>query len=157
MTYSCGVRSSIPGVDCDTRDRDAMNAAIMAELAARRREELDRGITLVGPHRDDVALSLGDFPAKGYASHGESWSVALAMRLAAFDLLSSDGDVPVLILDDVFAELDATRRTHLAERVSGGPQVLVTAAVGVDVPIEMTGAWFDVIEGTVTPRDRQPQ
>lgn len=157
MTYSCGVRSSIPGVDCDTRDRDAMNAAIMAELAARRREELDRGITLVGPHRDDVALSLGDFPAKGYASHGESWSVALAMRLAAFDLLSSDGDVPVLILDDVFAELDATRRAHLAERVSGGPQVLVTAAVGVDVPIEMTGAWFDVIEGTVTPRDRQPQ
>lgn len=157
MAYSCGVPSSIPGVDCDTRDRDAMSAAIMAALAARRREELDRGITLVGPHRDDVTLSLGGFPAKGYASHGESWSVALAMRLASFDLLSSEGDVPVLILDDVFAELDAIRRAHLAQRVCDGPQVLVTAAVGVDVPIEMTGAWFDVVEGTVTPRDRQPQ
>ena len=95
----------------------------------RRDDELDRGVTLVGPHRDDLVLSLGPMPAKGYASHGESWSFALALRLAAFELLRADGDDPVLILDDVFAELDDLRRTRLAELVAETEQVLVTAAV----------------------------
>jgi DNA replication and repair protein RecF len=118
---------------------------------------LDRGITLVGPHRDEMTLELssssGDtMPAKGYASHGESWSYALALRLAAYDLLRGDGSEggePVLILDDVFAELDATRRRRLAERVSGADQVLITAAVDADVPPELAGQKFRVAENEV--------
>jgi DNA replication and repair protein RecF len=95
-------------------------------------------------------LTLGELPAKGYASHGESWSVALALRLAAYDLLRSDGGEPVLILDDVFAELDESRRTQLAEVVAPAEQVLVTAAVAADVPEALAGARFDVEGGRVT-------
>ena len=127
--------------------------ALLSEMARRRKEELDRGITLVGPHRDDLDMVLGDAPLKGYASHGESWSAALSLRLAAYDLLTSESGAPVLVLDDVFAELDARRRAHLAERVADAPQVLITAAVAEDVPAAMSGAWFDVVEGTVTRRD----
>jgi DNA replication and repair protein RecF len=105
---------------------------------------------LVGPHRDDVVLSLGDLPVKGYASHGESWSFALALRLAAYDVLRADGDDPILILDDVFAELDSTRRDHLAKLVATAEQVLVTAAVGDDVPELLAGARFEVAGGEVT-------
>jgi DNA replication and repair protein RecF len=100
-----------------------------------RSAEIERGISLVGPHRDDVVLSLGDLPAKGYASHGESWSFALGLKLAAYRLLRRDlGDDPVLVLDDVFAELDSGRRERLAELVGDCEQVLITAAVGADVP-----------------------
>lgn len=127
--------------------------ALLSEMARRRKEELDRGITLVGPHRDDLDMTLGAAPVKGYASHGESWSAALALRLAAYDLLTAESGAPVLVLDDVFAELDARRRAHLAERVADAPQVLITAAVGEDVPSAMSGAWYDVIEGAVTRRD----
>ena len=95
---------------------------------------MQRGITLVGPHRDELALAVGTLPVKGYASHGESWSFALALRLASYDLLRADGDDPILILDDVFAELDTDRRDRLAELVAGAEQVLVTAAVAEDVP-----------------------
>ncbi len=105
-------------------------------LAARRSAELDRGLTLVGPHRDDLLLRIRGLPVKGYASHGESWSVALALRLASAELLRADsrlGD-PVLILDDVFAELDADRRARLAQLAGGYEQVVVTAAVAEDVP-----------------------
>ena len=99
-------------------------------MAGLREAELERGISLVGPHRDDLVLALGPMPAKGYASHGESWSYALALRLASYELLRSDlGEDPVLVLDDVFAELDAGRRERLAELVAGAEQVLVTAAV----------------------------
>jgi len=134
-----------------TRDREALRAAVLERIAERRREELDRGITLVGPHRDDLQILLGANPAKGYASHGESWSVALALRLAAFDLLRADGIDPVLILDDVFAELDRTRRERLAERVQDATQVLITAAVDADVPEVLQGARMIVREGSVTP------
>ena len=103
-------------------------------MGERRSEEIARGISLVGPHRDDVALSLGPMPAKGYASHGESWSLALALRLGSFHLLRADGVEPVLVLDDVFAELDAVRRERLARAVGAAEQVLVTAAVDDDVP-----------------------
>ena len=127
--------------------------ALLSEMGRRRKEELDRGITLVGPHRDDLDMVLGDAPVKGYASHGESWSAALSLRLAAYDLLTAESGAPVLVLDDVFAELDARRRAHLAERVAGAPQVLITAAVADDVPPAMSGTWFDVVEGTVTRRD----
>ena len=126
--------------------------ALLSEMSRRRKEELDRGVTLVGPHRDDLDMVLGDAPVKGYASHGESWSAALALRLAAYDLLTTESGAPVLVLDDVFAELDARRRAHLAERVSNAPQVLITAAVADDVPAAMSAAWYDVLEGTVTPR-----
>jgi DNA replication and repair protein RecF len=155
-------QSLVPGSDTITMayrsvvdDVDAadVTAALLSEMERRRKDELDRGITLVGPHRDDLLMTLGDAPIKGYASHGESWSAALALRLASYDLLSDETGAPVLVLDDVFAELDARRRAHLAERVAGAPQVLITAAVAEDVPATMSGSWFDVVSGTVTRRE----
>ena len=117
-----------------SRDSAVLEAAMLAELGRRRKEEIDRGVTLVGPHRDDLALMLGDQPAKGYASHGETWSFALALHLAEYQLLAAGGSDPVLILDDVFAELDAARRERLVHVAAGAEQVLVTAAVGDDLP-----------------------
>jgi DNA replication and repair protein RecF len=111
-----------------------LERALLAALAARRSAELERGVCLVGPHRDDLELMLGDQPAKGFASHGESWSMALALRLASYELLRTDGTEPVLLLDDVFAELDTTRRQALAGVAAGAEQVLVTAAVPEDIP-----------------------
>jgi len=119
-------------------------------LAMVRGEELERGVCLVGPHRDDLELRIGGLPARGYASHGESWSLALALRLSAFETLRGGGDDPVLLLDDVFAELDTGRRERLAGLVAGAEQVLVTAAVPADVPAALHGARFDVGGGTVT-------
>jgi DNA replication and repair protein RecF len=142
--------SSLPDDALATTDRDVLAAALAAAVAAQRDAELDRGVTLVGPHRDELTLTLGDLPAKGYASHGESWSFALALRLAAYDLLRSDGGEPVLILDDVFAELDASRREQLADVVATAEQVLVTAAVAADVPEQLSGARFDVAGGEVS-------
>lgn len=113
-----------------------LQAALLAECARRRDAELDRGMSLVGPHRDDLELRLGDQPAKGFASHGESWSMALALRLAGYELLRGEGSEPVLLLDDVFAELDTSRRRALAEVASGAEQVLITAAVGEDIPAD---------------------
>jgi DNA replication and repair protein RecF len=132
-------------------DREALAAALLAEVERRRDEEVDRGISLVGPHRDDLTLMLGPLPVKGYASHGESWSMALALRLASYDLLRAAGDDPILILDDVFAELDTDRRERLAELVAGAEQVLVTAAVPEDVPSALAGARVDVVDGKVLP------
>ena len=123
-----------------------------AKLAQIRQNELDRGITMVGPHRDDLVLMLSDLPAKGYASHGESWSFALGLRLASISLLRSEtrsGD-PILILDDVFAELDAGRRSRLAELVANNEQVIITAAVGEDVPAELKARLFEVAAGEVS-------
>ncbi|MEP9384204.1 DNA replication/repair protein RecF [Nocardioides sp. KR10-350] len=136
-------------------ERREIAEAILAEVGRRQRDELDRGVSLVGPHRDDLVLSLGHgpgeerLPVKGYASHGESWSFALALRLASYDLLRADGDDPILVLDDVFAELDAGRRQQLAELVSGAEQVLVTAAVPEDVPEALIGARYRVGDGEV--------
>ncbi|WP_066947178.1 DNA replication/repair protein RecF [Streptomyces lushanensis] len=129
--------------------RDELYAQLLAALAGVRKQEIERGVTLVGPHRDDLVLNLGRMPAKGYASHGESWSYALALRLASYDLLRAEGNEPVLVLDDVFAELDARRRERLAELVVPGEQVLVTAAVDDDVPGVLAGARFMVAEGAV--------
>ena len=122
-----------------------------AKLARVRSKELERGITLVGPHRDDLVLLLSNLPAKGYASHGESWSYALALRLASIQLLKAEtrsGD-PILILDDVFAELDAGRRSRLAELVRNNEQVLITAAVAEDVPAELQAKVFHVKAGVI--------
>jgi len=122
--------------------------ALEAALARRRDAELKRGVCLVGPHRDDLELNLGDQPAKGFASHGESWSMALALRLAAYELLRTDGGEPVLILDDVFAELDNSRRRALAAAAAGAEQVLVTAAVAEDIPAD-----WDATRIGITLRD----
>jgi DNA replication and repair protein RecF len=134
-------------------DRPFLAARLLEGLAEKRSQELERGISLVGPHRDDLVLSIGGLPARGYASHGESWSLALALRLAGYELLRTDDEAdaePVLILDDVFAELDAGRRERLAAVVAGAEQVLVTAAVGEDVPAALSGARYDVRAGAVT-------
>jgi DNA replication and repair protein RecF len=140
-----------PSLDLgEATERADLVGLLLAEVARRRDEELDRGLTLVGPHRDDLLLGLGSLPTRGYSSHGESWSFALALKLAAFDLLRADGDDPVLILDDVFAELDDLRRQRLAALVGDAEQVLVTAAVPADVPPGLTSQRFDVRDATVT-------
>jgi DNA replication and repair protein RecF len=129
---------------------DELAAAMRERVAERRGDELDRGMTLVGPHRDDLVLHLGPAQAKGFASHGESWSLALALKLATFALLRADGEDPVLILDDVFATLDAQRRAALAAVARSAEQTLITAAVLEDVPAELHGARVRVGEGAVT-------
>ncbi|MCX4963416.1 DNA replication/repair protein RecF [Streptomyces sp. NBC_00654] len=129
--------------------REELYEQLMAALAGVRKQEIERGVTLVGPHRDDLVLGLRGMPAKGYASHGESWSYALALRLASYELLRSEGNEPVLVLDDVFAELDARRRERLAELVAPGEQVLVTAAVEDDVPGVLAGTRYAVTAGEV--------
>jgi len=141
----------LPNVSSESMTQTDLVIAMKEKLQERQQDELDRGLTLVGPHRDDMEVTIGELPAKGYASHGESWSVALALKLASFDLLkatSPAGD-PVLILDDVFAELDAARRNQLILRVKNVEQVLITAAVMEDVPKELVGNKLFVNNGKV--------
>jgi len=149
MVYRCSFPAHT-GADQPGADQVELEQRLLAELERRRGDELDRGISLVGPHRDDLVLSLGDLPVKGYASHGESWSFALALRLASYDLMRSAGDDPILVLDDVFAELDTGRRQQLAELVGDAEQVLVTAAVAADVPEALRGTRYTVAGGAVT-------
>ncbi|MEV6150281.1 DNA replication/repair protein RecF [Nonomuraea sp. NPDC052129] len=156
-TGTDAAEDEVPG-ETGSSDTQTLSTDLGKTLEERLRErllevraaELERGVTLVGPHRDDLILGLGELPARGYASHGESWSFALALRLAAYDLLRAEGGDPVLILDDVFAELDSQRRRRLSEIVAPAEQVLITAAVADDVPGELIGARFDVAEGSVT-------
>jgi DNA replication and repair protein RecF len=131
-----------------TDSAELFEAALLDALARRRDAELERGVCLVGPHRDDLELRLGDEVAKGFASHGESWSMALALRLAAYELLRADGGDPVLLLDDVFAELDNARRQALANVAASAEQVLVTAAVNEDIPAD-----WDARRIEITMRD----
>ena len=144
--------------ECDDQDEAthgervrAAEQALREALLEVRASELDRGVCLAGPHRDELELSVRGLPARGYASHGESWSLALALRLASFGLLRAGREDPVLILDDVFAELDAGRRDRLATLVAEAEQVLVTAAVPEDIPSLLTGAHFRVCAGTLAP------
>lgn len=135
---------------------ELVEAQLLEAMGRLRPREIERGVCLVGPHRDDLVLTLADLPAKGYASHGESWSFALALRLASWSVLTAGGlqggpdDEPVLILDDVFAELDARRRERLAELVAPARQVLITAAVAADVPEPLAGGRVDVMAGEVS-------
>lgn len=150
MRYNSSLGAALP----DTAEPDAalLEAALLAELARMRSAELERGVNLVGPHRDDLDLGLGDLSLRGYASHGESWSSALALRLGSYELLRSDypaGAEPVLVLDDVFAELDAGRREQLALVAGKAEQAVITAAVPSDVPDQLQGARFDVHDGQV--------
>ena len=144
-----GYRPSLP-LDDPVPDRATLEAALLDALRQARRSEIDRGVTLVGPHRDELALQLGPLPVKGYASHGESWSYALALRLAGYELLRADGIEPVLVLDDVFAELDTGRRDRLAGLVGTASQLLVTCAVPEDVPQALRGVPYQVTEGRVS-------
>jgi DNA replication and repair protein RecF len=133
---------------------EQLRTEILAALEEARPREIERGVSLVGPHRDDVLLTLGELPAKGYASHGESWSFALGLKLAAYQLLRHDlGEDPVLVLDDVFAELDSGRRERLAAMVGDCEQVLITAAVDADVPASLDGQTYAVTLGEVRPRE----
>ncbi len=152
--YACSFDADAPG---DAVEEEALAAAMLAALRAKRVQEIERGVTLSGPHRDDLTITLGGLPAKGYASHGESWSCALSLRLASYDLLTHDDGPdadpdgePVLILDDVFAELDSGRRAALAARLRHASQVLITAAVAQDVPEELHGAVIEVADGMLT-------
>ncbi|MGO1561001.1 MAG: hypothetical protein ACTHW7_04160, partial [Actinomycetaceae bacterium] len=151
-------RAAFEALESDLTDVDRNAERLLAALQEARSKEVERGVCLVGPHRDDLALALGTMPARGYASHGESWSYALALRLASWRVLrdaaeeTGVGD-PVLVLDDVFAELDSRRRKRLATMVAEAEQVFLTAAVDEDVPDELGGARVDVSAGSAVPRE----
>lgn len=155
LEWALSVRGGDPeeGTDAATTDSTGdISQLFRASLAAKRTQELERGLTLTGPHRDDLILRVRDLPVKGYASHGESWSVALALRLASAELLRNEspaGD-PVLILDDVFAELDADRRQRLASLTAGYEQVVVTAAVEEDIPEALHRHVVRIHAGTIS-------
>ncbi|VEH81480.1 Recombination protein F [Corynebacterium kutscheri] len=133
-------------------DIEVIEAMMLSELGAKRQREIERGGSLVGPHRDDLDLLLGNYPAKGFASHGETWSMALSLRLAEFELVRSDGTDPILILDDVFSELDAQRREKLVALAASAEQVLITAAVAGDLPVNLTSG-TQLITHTVRVKD----
>jgi DNA replication and repair protein RecF len=136
----------------DTTCKEEISGLFQKKLSLLRQKELERGITLVGPHRDDLQLNLGPLPAKGYASHGESWSYTLSLKLASLEILKSESKLgdPILILDDVFAELDKDRREKLSDLVQQNEQVLITAAVIEDVPGNLLANKFEVESGKVT-------
>ena len=147
-------RASTDGLPVAETDQESLAAALSAALSARRDAELERGVCLVGPHRDDLELRIGDQPAKGFASHGESWTFAVALRLAAYELLRADGGEPVLLLDDIFAELDTNRRRALAGVAEAAEQVLVTAAVTEDIPAGWDAKWVHIdLRDSATPDD----
>jgi DNA replication and repair protein RecF len=145
IRYRSAVEAIEADADAGTGTAERFEAALLDALARRRDAELERGVCLVGPHRDDLELRLGDQVAKGFASHGESWSMALALRLAAYELLRAEGGDPVLLLDDVFAELDSARRQALANVASSAEQVLVTAAVEKDIPEDWDAKRIEIV------------
>ena len=129
-------KSSINDLSSDPHQNRELLAARLQEI---QQQEAERGVTLIGPHRDDLHIQIGDFPAKGYASHGESWSMAISLRLGAFNLLRSEGAEPILILDDIFAELDTSRRLQLMKATQIAEQTIITAAVENDLPSGLDG------------------
>jgi DNA replication and repair protein RecF len=153
IRYRSSLGAALPDIygtpDGERARVDTVTKILVSALADSRAADLERGVSLVGPHRDELDLVLGDAPARGYASHGESWSFALALRLGSYELLRAELGDPVLLLDDVFAELDRKRRARLAQVAAGAEQVLVTAAVDEDVPAELSGDRYRVSEGRV--------
>ena len=142
ISYKC----STEGVTRSIEENITVLTARLDEVAY---QEIERGVSLIGPHRDDLHLQLGDFPAKGYASHGESWSMAISLRIGSFNLLKSEGASPILILDDVFAELDTSRRIQLMSATQLAEQTFITAAVESDLPAELLTQKFYVTPGVV--------
>jgi DNA replication and repair protein RecF len=152
LRYNSALATAVPELADTIPETSVLEAALLVEVARVRAAELERGVNLVGPHRDDLDLGLGDLPVRGYASHGEGWSVALALRLGSYELLRADyprGAEPILVLDDVFAELDVNRREQLALVASKAEQAMITAAVASDVPDQLHGARYDVHDGAV--------
>ncbi len=152
---SQAAQDELEAAEAGLLDVDGVSARLLHAMDALHAREIDRGVNLVGAHRDDLVLTLGGLPARGFASHGEQWSLALALRLGSYEMLRHDGGAyddgePVLVLDDVFAELDSRRRQALASVVAGAQQVLVTAAVEEDVPEALAGARFHVADSVVT-------
>jgi len=133
-----------------TEDKEAYKNELLRKIEEVSLQERERGISLVGPHRDDLLLNLGEHPVKGFASHGESWLIALSLRLASYQLLKTDGDNPILILDDVFSELDEKRRERLVALTNTADQTLITVAVASDLPSELTGKRYQVANGAVS-------
>jgi DNA replication and repair protein RecF len=133
-----------------SEDSKANSEKIMAKLSLTRGAELERGVTLTGPHRDDLLLMLGEHQVKGYASHGEAWSIALALKLATYNLLKNDGLSPILILDDVFSELDEDRREKLSAIANSTEQTIITVAVESDLPKSISGERYLVKAGAVS-------
>jgi DNA replication and repair protein RecF len=133
-----------------TEDKEDNKSEMLRKIEEVGFQERERGVSLVGPHRDDLLLNLGEHPVKGFASHGESWSIALSLRLASYQLLKADGDNPILILDDVFSELDEKRRARLVALTNTAEQTLITVAVANDLPSELTGSRYQVANGLVT-------
>ena len=144
---SISYKSSTEGLTTRVEENHELLLAKQIEVS---RQEMERGVTLVGPHRDDLHLQLGDFPAKGYASHGESWSMAISLRIGSYNLLKSEGAEPILILDDIFAELDTTRRAQLTSVTLMAEQTFITAAVESDLPPELLSEKFYVTPGIVS-------
>jgi len=144
---SISYKSSTDGLSTNAEENSQLLTARQSDVA---RQELDRGVSLIGPHRDDLHLQLGDFPAKGYASHGESWSMAISLRIGSYNLLKSEGAEPVLILDDIFAELDTTRRQQLTSVTQMAEQTFITAAVESDLPEELLSTKYYVTPGFVS-------
>ena len=142
IVYKC----STEGVNSSSENNSNVLSARLEEVAY---QEIERGVSLIGPHRDDVHLQIGDFPAKGYASHGESWSMAISLRIGSFNLLKSEGAEPILILDDVFAELDTSRRNQLISATLIAEQTIITAAVESDLPAQLLTQKFYVTPGVV--------
>ncbi len=142
ITYKCSIENP-------SEDSKENSDKILAKMAEIKNQEIDRGLTLVGPHRDDLLLMLGDHFVKGYASHGESWSISLSLKLATYQLLQNDGLKPILILDDVFSELDEERREHLVSLANSAEQTLITVAVQTDLPPHLMGTTFQVKSGSV--------
>ena len=153
MHYRSSVSENVVPADGEKADVEYIEALMLNDLSVLRKKEIERGVCLVGPHRDDIELMLGNEPAKGFASHGESWSMALSLRLGSVGLARADGVEPVLMLDDVFAELDRRRRRALAKVALDAEQVLITAAVPEDVPEELDAVRFGV-EARDTDRGR---
>jgi DNA replication and repair protein RecF len=144
---SIAYKSATDGLTTNTEENIATLTARQLEVA---KQETDRGSSLIGPHRDDLHLQLGDFPAKGYASHGESWSMAISLRIGSFNLLKSEGAEPILILDDIFAELDTARRAQLTSVTKMAEQTIITAAVESDLPPELLSTKYYVSPGVVS-------
>ncbi len=144
---SISYKSATDGLTTNTNENIQTLTARQIELA---RQETERGASLIGPHRDDLHLQLGDFPAKGYASHGESWSMAISLRIGSFNLLKSEGAEPILILDDIFAELDSARRAQLISVTKLAEQTIITAAVESDLPAELLSSKYYVSPGVVS-------
>ena len=140
-------KSSLEGISENATEN---SEKIMEKLITNRSSELERGLTLTGPHRDDLLLTLGDHQVKGYASHGESWSIALSLKLATYNLLKSDGLSPILILDDVFSELDEDRREKLSQIAKTAEQTIITVAVESDLPKSLSGDRYLVKSGSVS-------